>query len=450
MAVIKELCILTPLEDYFCFSSFDASRLPDLVSASGIKGRGWTAFPAAEKWKMFAEAEGSEKEIICLISGDCAFSLMECNPSAVLVGVALTAKAFGISHVYMVSDRIVQIPEQFLGVEFIPFTIEHTLSSGEETKVIAAIEEDTPISRLEPPYPAEKGLFGRPTLFHSAEFFAHIPYICNGNNADTKLVKVCGGENTGVVEIMTGTPISEILALAGCGSAKAVQLGGPTGVFLPSKDFVKTYTPGEIFTGDSSIRIIPAGSCMAQEVFRCVSEAYRSSCGKCVFCREGGYQQYLIWKDIVSGKGLSADIRSIRTMARVMHGNAACGYGQSLGGMIESAMESFSDEIVQHIEQKKCPELVCPTMIKVYIAPDKCKGCGSCTTLCPEKAIAGGEGLIHVVNHDLCIGCLKCNACPEGAVGRISAKGLLPSLPENPIPVGTFVPKKKGLQRRAK
>lgn len=450
MELLQATCILNPLENYFRFGNFDAARLPALVMQSAIRGKGWKGLRAAEKWHAFSEADAPEKEIVCLISGDCAAELMLRNPSAVFVGAALTAKAFGIDSVWMVTDRTTEIPDQFLGVEFQPFSIEHNHSSGEETRVISAIEEGLPIARLTPPYPASAGLFGRPTLLHSAEFFAHLPYLCVNADADTKLVRLIGDvDRAGVAEIRLGTSLRELLALCG-GEAKAVQLGGVTGPFLPVSQLDTPYDPDSIFIGDGSVRVLAPGSCMVQETLNGLRAAYPDSCGKCVFCREGGYQQYLIWKDIAAGKGLPADLKNIQAMAKVMHAHAACGYGQSIGGMVESVMTHFCNEVAAHIEQKKCPELVCPTMIKVYIAPDKCTGCGKCAEACPSHAIDGGDGLIHVVRQNDCTGCLACSVCPEGAVARISAKGLLPSLPENPISVGTFMPKKKGLQRRAK
>lgn len=447
---ISELCILRPIDTDALPESVSSARLCELVAESGIRGKGWVGRPAASKWKTFAAAQVEKKEIICLISGVCANALMERNPTAVFAGAALTAKAFGIPAVWVVSDGTVSVPEQYGGVTFNSFQIEHSAASGEETRVIAAIEDTIPVAKLEPPYPEEKGLHGKPTLFHSAEFFAHIPYLLLGTDADTKLTFLTGDTQiTGIAEIMLGTPLREILALAGCDSAKAVQTGGLTGCFIPGRALDTPYSPDSVFIGDGSIRVLSENRCIAMEVFKNCAEAYKASCGKCVFCREGSYQQYLFWRDIVDGRASDNDLKLLKTLSRVMSGTAACGYGQSIGAMVESALKNFEEEISQHVRMKKCPALVCPSMISVYIAPEKCTGCGKCISLCPEKAIKGGEGMIHVIDASICTRCLACVDCGE-AIVRISSKLPKPALPENPVPVGSFVPKKKGLQRRVK
>lgn len=447
MKILSALCVLKPLDCYSSLEGFDTERLHGLIAQSGITGKGWYGLPAYEKWAGFASQSG-EKEIVCLISGDCADALMECNAAAVYAGVALTAKAFGMSRVYIVLDRQFEVPESLFGVSFYPYTIERTLSSGEETRVFAAIENDVPIARIEPPYPTEKGLFGRPTLIHSAEFFAHIPYLCAGCDIDTKIIKLCGDiPAEGFCEVSIGTPIYEIADLS---AAKAVQIGGVTGRLIPKSDFNIVWNSGDFLIGDGSFRVIGKDRCIAKHVAVCCEQAYPSSCGKCVFCREGVYQQYLLWQDITSGKATNTDLQTISTLAEVMSDNSACGYGQSIGAMIVSALRGFADEIDQHISAKKCPELVCPSMIRVYISPEKCVGCGKCAELCGVNAINGSVGLIHIIDAEKCIRCLDCIKAGCDAITRISARAIVPALPEVPVPVGTFVPKKRGLQRRAK
>lgn len=447
--VVRRECILKPLNDYSAAEK-ETPRLYDTIVSSDISGKGYSGLKVADRWQIFASKEG-ERELVCLISGECADTLLLENSEAIWAGLACTAKAFGMDSAWVVSDLSADIPESYLGIAFKSFSIEHSLNAGEETLVFAKMEESIPITRPQPPFPVEKGLFGRPTLIHSAEFFAHIPYILLGQEVNTKLCRLCGDvENIGVAEVVLGTPVREILSFAGATDIKAVQFGGINGVFLSEDELDLAYgyesarEKGFAF-GDGSLRVMNRDHCIAFELYKSLGEAYRCSCGRCVFCREGLYQLYLLMEDVVKGKASDGDLNLIRDISEVIKDNAGCDYGKMTADMVCSGFKRFYEEIEAHI-RSKCPALACPGMFTVHILPDKCKGCGECVEKCPVSAIAGGAGLIHVINQSECTQCAECMPCREKAIVRAGLQK--PSTPDHPIPVGTFVQKKKGLQKR--
>lgn len=447
--IIKRECILSPLDDY-CIFEGKSAKLIDSVLSSGICGRGYSGLPVKDKWTAFREKEGS-KEIVCLFSGLCANALAEENSDAVFTGVALTANAFGVTEAWIVSDTEIDVPAECFGVHFNTFKIEHTLTAGEETLVFAGIEGRIPITSPQPPYSVEKGLFGHPTLFHSAEFFAHIPYLLSGTDSDTKLCYISGdGAKEGIYEICLGTRLSEIVSLAGAGDIKAVQTGGICGPILADDRLAieydyEAFARAGIAFGDGSVRILGKDRCIARELYLALGEAYRSSCGRCVFCREGLYQMYLLMEDVVKGKANDGALSLIKDLASVIKGNAGCDYGKMTASMVCGVFSAFYDEIEAHT-RAKCQALACPGLFTVHILPDKCKGCGKCISRCQISAIEGGEGMIHVINQSSCTQCLECMPCDDG--GIVKAGMVKPAGPEHPVPVGTFVQKKKGLQRR--
>lgn len=449
--VKKRLCILTPLPDLGQLASLGGEAVFSAVAGSSLKGRGGEGFPVSEKWRLLAESKG-EKELVALLSGARAAALMQENPEAVYAGTALAARAFGIKSAWLAHDaELGGFPEEYMGVAFRPVFIGRTLSSGEETRVFAAIDGGLPLSRTQPPYPTEKGVFGRPTLIHSAELLAHIPYLLAGCDADTALVSVSGAVRaSGVYEVPAGAPISDILSGALCGELKGVQVGGENGAFLNRE---KLGTPFDCraleaagaFMGDGSLRALPSGTCVARALCTALRAAYPASCGKCVFCREGLYQLYLLVRDLTAGRASDEDLALIRDIAQVTAEAAACGHGRRSARMVLSALDGFAEEMVQHA-RRRCPELACPGMFTVHILGEKCSGCGACLKRCPAGAVAGGAGLIHVIDQQQCTQCMECLPCPADAIVRA---GLLkPAGPERPVLVGSFAPKKKGLQKR--
>ena len=426
-------------------AAISADAVLKAVLESPLRGRGHQGFPVAEKWRLLSAAD-TPREIVALSAGSCAHALMDENPEAVLAGAALSARAFGRDELWFVSDREESLPEKYFDVAIKSVTIEHSMSSGEETRVFAAISGGLPIAATQPPYPTEKGLFGRPTLIHSAETFACIALLLSGETADSSLVEIIGDvEQPGIYETEQGLSLRELAAQAKAEEIKSIRVGGKNGVYLGSARLDTAYE--SLSRGDGSIFVLGPRRCIAQEMYGALSEIYRASCGKCVFCREGCYQLYLLMEDLCAGKASDGDLHLIKDLAQVIEENAACGHGRDCGSSVLSAFEGFYDEIEAHI-RKRCAALACPEMFTVHILPDKCSGCGECIGRCPAKAISGEPGYIHVVDAALCTRCMACQPC--GASAIVKAGVQKPACPDRPVPVGSFVQKKKGLQRRPK
>lgn len=415
------------------------------VLASSLRGRGGQGFPVAEKWRLLNAAD-AQSEIVLLSSGSCAHALMDSNPDAVLAGGTLSARAFGCEELWFVSDREESLPEKYFDVTVKPVTIEHSMSSGEETRVFAAISGGLPIAATQPPYPTEKGLFGKPTLIHSAETFASIALLLDGETPDTTLVELLGDvECPGIYETENTVSLRELAVQAGAKEIKSLRVGGKNGEYLSGSRLDAAYDC--VVRGDASIFVLDPQRCIAQELYASLNDIYRASCGKCVFCREGCYQLYLLMEDLCAGKATDGDLHLIKDLAQVIAENAACGHGKSGGASVISAFDGFFDELEAHI-RKRCAALACPDMFTVHILPDKCTGCGECLSRCPLKAISGENGYIHVVDQALCTRCMACLPC--GASAIVKAGVQKPACPDKPVPVGSFVQKKKGLQRRPK
>ena len=447
--ILKRSCILNPLKDYSYFAD-ECERLYQSVSDSEIKGRGYSGLSVADRWERFARTKG-EKELVCLISGECANALISENGEAVWTGVALTAKAFGIESAWICCDGGVSVPDEYFSVAFKPVFFEHSVSSGEETLLFSKIEGSLPITRPKPPYPIDKGLFGKPTLIHSAELFAHFPYILENLDRNTKLCCVFGDVGRpGIYEVDLGESVLDIVNAAEKQEVKAVQVGGINGTILPENGLSIAYDYDSfrnkgLYFGDGSLRVMNHAHCIAHEIYKSLYETYRCSCGRCVFCREGLYQLYLLMEDLINGKATDSDLNLIKDLASIIKENAGCEFGKMTAAMICDAMEDFYDEIEAHT-RNKCKALACPGMFTVHILPDKCSGCGECEKRCRSNAISGGEKLIHVIDQNKCTKCMECAPCTENALVRAGTQK--PACPDRPIPVGTFVQKKKGLQKR--
>lgn len=445
MSEIRKSGKLLEKRGFDSLAALGAEAVLSAVLESPLRGRGGQGFPVAEKWRLLSAAD-AQREIVLLSSGSRAHALMDSNPDAVLAGGALSARAFGCEELWFVSDREESLPEKYFGVTVKPVTIEHSMNSGEETRVFAAIAGGLPIAATQPPYPTEKGLFGRPTLIHSAETFACIALLLDGEAPDTALVEMLGDvERPGIYETESTVSLRELAVQAGAKEIKSLRVGGKNGVYL-SPERLDTDC-ASVICGDASVFVLGPQRCIAQEVYSALDEIYRASCGKCVFCREGCYQLYLLMEDLCAGKATDGDLHLIKDIAQVIEENAACGHGRCCGSSVLSAFEGFFDELEAHI-RKRCAALACPDMFTVHILPDKCTGCGECMGRCPVKAISGESGYIHVVDQALCTRCMACLPCAAGAIVKAGVQK--PACPDKPVPVGSFVQKKKGLQRRPK
>lgn len=303
---------------------------------------------------------------------------------------------------------------------------------GEETALIASIEGRVGEPRQRPPFPAQKGLFGKPTTINNVETWANVPLIIR-NGADwfagtgtdgskgTKIFSLVGKIiNTGLVEVPMGITLREIIYDVGGGvpngkAFKAVQTGGPSGGCLPAEqldlpiDYESLARAGSIM-GSGGMIVMDEKTCMVDVSKYFLNFLRDESCGKCVSCREGTQRMYEIIQRITEGTGKKGDLELLRELAQACKDASLCGLGQTAANPILSTLNYFADEYKAHIEDKRCPAGVCTNLIRYVVIPEKCTGCLACKNSCPQDAIRGVLRGVHIVEQEKCI---KCGACLE-------------------------------------
>ena len=436
------------------------------VLDSGIKGRGGAGFPTGLKWKFCAPNKADQKFVCCNADeGDPgAFmdrSVLEGDPHSVLEAMVIAAYAIGGTqgYIYVRAEYPVAIKRLriaidqarangFLGKDIFgtgfDFDIDLRLGSGafvcgEETALMTSIEGNRGEPRPRPPFPALKGLFGKPTILNNVETYANIPEIINkgaawfaGMGTETaKGTKVfaLGGKinNTGLVEIPMGTPLSTIIEKIGGGipngkKFKAVQTGGPSGGCIPAQyydvpvDYDHLKEIGCII-GSGGMIVMDEDNCMVDIAKFFLEFTVDESCGKCTACRIGTSRMLEILDRITSGQGKIEDIDKLESLAKYIQANSLCALGQTAPNPVISTIKFFRDEYEAHILEKRCPAGVCKALLSYNICEDKCVGCGMCAKGCPAGAIAkNAEGKVAdgkklpymVIDHDKCV---KCGAC---------------------------------------
>jgi len=381
-------------------------------------------------------------------------SLLEGNPHSVIEGMIIGAYAIGASKGYIyVRDeyplavenvtRAIQqakeygfLGENILGSNF-DFDIEiykgaGAFVCGEETALIGSIEGKRGVPRQRPPYPAQKGLFGKPTNINNVETWANVPLIINkgpewyskiGTNGSkgTKIFSLVGKiNNTGLVEVPMGMTLREIIYEIGGGilggkEFKAVQTGGPSGGCIPKElldlpiDFESLTEAGSIM-GSGGMIVMDENTCMVDVAKYFLNFLREESCGKCLSCREGTQRMWEIVRDISEGKGKEGDIELLEELAEAVKDASMCGLGQTAANPVLSTLRYFRDEYEAHIKEKKCPAGVCKDLIQYFILEDKCTGCLACIKVCPQEAISGELKKLHIIDQNKCI---KCGACVE-------------------------------------
>lgn len=435
------------------------------VTDSGLRGRGGGGFPTGKKWFFTRAAQGDKKYVVCNADeGDPgAFmdgSLMEGDPHRLLEGMAIAAYAIGSDEAYIyvraeypLSIRRLKIAieqaekanllgKNILGTEF-NFEIHikegaGAFVCGEETALIASIEGERGMPRSKPPFPANKGLFGKPTLINNVETYANVPGILlNGSGwfasfgtdtaKGTKTFSLTGDiANTGLIEVPMGTTLREIIydiggGLRGGKKFKAAQIGGPSGGCLTEEhldlplDYDNLCRAGAM-VGSGGLVIMSEDTCIVEIARFFASFTQRESCGKCVPCREGTKQILAILERIVAGKGEMEDLDTLQELAIAVKDGSLCGLGKTAPNPVLSTLKYFKDEYIAHIRDKKCPAGVCTAMKKIVIT-DKCIGCTKCARICPVAAIDGEVKKLHVINQDKCIKCEACiGVCPVKAI----------------------------------
>lgn len=467
----------TKIEDYVALDGYQALSkvlfnmtseevIEDIIS-SGLRGRGGAGFPAGKKWEICYREESQEKYIICNADeGDPGAymdrSLLEGNPHSVIEGMTIGAYAIGASEGFIyvrgeyplavrhVTNAINQAREKgFLGTSIMGSEFQFDIQviegagafvSGEETSLMASIEGRRAFPRQRPPYPAQKGLWDKPTNINNVETWANIaPIIRNGaewyagigtkGSKGTKIFSLVGKiNNTGLVEVPMGITLKEIIYDIGGGikdnkKFKAVQTGGPSGGCIPAEklnlpiDYDTLAKAGSIM-GSGGMIVMDESTCMVDIAKYFLTFTQEESCGKCVPCRIGTRQLFEILNRITQGRGEEGDIKKLKSLAKTVSSGSLCALGQTAPNPILTTLKYFLEEYEIHIKEKSCPALVCKDLIIYYIEPKKCVGCLLCLKSCPVDAISGERKKLHVIDHDLCI---KCGACLEVCPPKVSA-----------------------------
>jgi len=444
----------------------DPDSVIKVIEESGLRGRGGGGFPTGRKWRFTAMNKGGKSYVVC--NGDegdpGAFmdrSVMEGDPHKLLEGMAISAFAIGADEGYIYvraeyplaikrlrkaiadAEKAGYLGKNILGTDFsFELHIKEGAGAfvcGEETALIASIEGERGMPRAKPPFPANKGLFGRPTLINNVETLANVPTILlNGaswfssfgteTSKGTKTFALTGEvNNTGLIEVPMGTTLRKIVFDIGGGirggkKFKAVQIGGPSGGCLTEEhldlpmDYDNLIKAGAM-VGSGGLVVLNEDSCIVEIARFFMNFTQNESCGKCVPCREGTKQMLKILEKIVAGKGEMEDLDVLEELAIAVKDGSLCGLGKTAPNPVLSTLKYFRDEYISHIKDKKCPAGVCTAMKTIVIKEDLCKGCTKCARICPVGAISGTVKNVHVIDQEKCIKCEAClSACPFKAI----------------------------------
>jgi NADH-quinone oxidoreductase subunit F len=480
------------LDDYLAVGGYSAlvkalfqntpEQVVELVKNSNLRGRGGAGFPAGKKWEFARNNPDEPKYVIVNADeGDPgAFmdrALLEGNPFSVLEGLTIGAYAIGSQegYIYVRQEYPLAVENVTLAIrraEEYGFLGKNILGSGfdfrvkvhrgagafvcgEETALLASLEGKAGEPRARPPYPAVKGLRGKPTNINNVETWANIPLIIN-KGADfltsigtegskgTKIFSLVGKvNNTGLVEVPMGITLRDIIFKVGGGipggkKFKAVQTGGPSGGCIPEKhldikvDFDELAKVGAIM-GSGGMIVMDEDTCMVDVAKYFLNFLSGESCGKCTPCREGIRQMLKILTNISEGKGKEGDIELLDDLAEATRDASLCALGGSAPNPVRSTIRYFRDEYETHIKDKRCPAYVCKELLSYHIDPDKCQACMICLRKCPSEAITGGKKQVHVIDQEKCTKCGTCfEVCPSrfGAVRRLSGEPVPPPLRE--------------------
>ena len=440
----------------------------DLMKRSGLRGRGGAGFPTGLKWEFAAKNVCDEKYVICNADeGDPgAFmdrSVLEGDPHAVLEAMAIAGYAIGAHHGYIYVRAEYPIAVKRLEIAIgqareygllgknifdsgFDFDIDIRLGAGafvcgEETALMTSIEGNRGEPRNKPPFPANKGLFGKPTIINNVETLANIPQIivkgpewfASMGTETSKGTKVfaLGGKivNTGLVEIPMGTTLREIIYDIGGGipggkAFKAAQTGGPSGGCIPAAhldtpiDYENLKAIGSMM-GSGGLIVMDEDNCMVDVARFFLEFTVDESCGKCVPCRIGTRRLLELLNKITEGNGTLEDIDKMEELCYYIQKNALCALGQTAPNPVLSTLKYFREEYEAHVVEKRCPAGVCKKLLHYEIDPEKCRGCTACARKCPVGAIQGKVREVHTIDKAKCIKCGACmETCKFGAISK--------------------------------
>ena len=427
------------------------------IKSSGLRGRGGAGFPTGLKWEFAYKAKSDKKYIVCNADeGDPgAFmdrSVLEGDPHSILEGMAIGAYAIGADEGYVYcraeyplavkrinlaikdAEKKGLLGNNILGTNF-SFHLKlkegaGAFVCGEETALIASIEGKRGMPRIRPPFPAQSGIWGKPTNINNVETFANIAWIINKGASEfskygtekskgTKVFALAGKiKKSGLVEVPIGMTLREVIYDIGGGMKtekdfKAVQLGGPSGGCIPKElldtkiDYDTIQATGAIM-GSGGMVVMDESTCMIDVAKFFLSFVQSESCGKCTFCRIGSKRMLEILDKISKGEGKMEDITTLKELAVKVKDSSLCGLGQTAPNPVLTTLKYFEDEYIAHIVDKKCPAGVCTNLLTYEIQPDKCVGCGMCAKVCPVDAISGEIKKVFEIDQSKCI---KCGAC---------------------------------------
>jgi len=446
--------------------SLSGEEIIDIISASGLRGRGGAGFPTGLKWKLAYQNKSDKKYVICNADeGDPgAFmdrSVLEGDPHNVIEGMIIGAYAIGADEGYVyvraeypLAIKHLEIAIQqaeakgFLGKNILGTDFSFHLHikegagafvCGEETALMASIEGKRGMPNLRPPYPAESGLWGFPTNINNVETWANITWIIlhgaeefaklgTEKSKGTKVFALAGKiKNSGLIEVPMGMTLKDVIYKVGGGMKtdspfKAVQLGGPSGGCIPVSlldtivDYDSISQTGAIM-GSGGMVVMDYDTCMVDVAKFFLNFTQNESCGKCTFCRIGTRRMLEILEKITSGKGETSDIKILETLSEKIRSSSLCGLGQTAPNPVLTTLKYFRNEYGSHIVDKRCPAKVCTDLLTYHIITEKCVGCTACAKVCPAGCISGDVKKPHLINQDCCIKCGSCYiACKFSAI----------------------------------